>query len=266
MHPHPRPMARRVVLTLTLALAAVTLPTLGPGPVRARQATPAAATAQVTKETLGSGRSAAAPGRDLLLQRRTFPAGSTSGAHPAPGPVVLVVERGTVGFTVVQGAAMVTRAGPGGSAGGPAESLAVGTEAQLHAGDAVSYDQGVVHTVRNAGTDQAVTLEARLNPSGGVAGASTPGASPAAAAGAQPNAVAIKDFAFTPQTLAVPAGTTVIWTNGDSTAHTVTGDKGEFDSGPLDPGKSYRETLATPGTYAYHCQIHPGMKATIVVT
>jgi plastocyanin len=25
-------------------------------------------------------------------------------------------------------------------------------------------------------------------------------------------------------------------------------------------------TFATPGTYAYHCEIHPTMKATITVT
>src|SRR5206468_4126059 len=34
----------------------------------------------------------------------------------------------------------------------------------------------------------------------------------------------IADFKFAPDTLTIPAGTKVIWTNKDSTAHTVTSD------------------------------------------
>ncbi|MDP9429088.1 MAG: hypothetical protein M3Q47_09555, partial [Actinomycetota bacterium] len=59
---------------------------------------------------LGRGGSAVVPDRELLLRRRTFaPRGSTV-PNPADGPVVLAVESGTVGFTVVEGAAQLTRA------------------------------------------------------------------------------------------------------------------------------------------------------------
>lgn len=79
-------------------------------------------------------------------------------------------------------------------------------------------------------------------------------------------AVTISNFAFQPASLQIAAGTTVTWTNSDSTAHTATSDDGVFDSGALAPGASFTQTFTTPGTYAYHCQIHPFMKATIVVS
>jgi plastocyanin len=78
-------------------------------------------------------------------------------------------------------------------------------------------------------------------------------------------AVSIANFAFQPASLQIAAGTTVTWTNADSTAHTVTSDNGAFDSGPLAPGASFTQTFDTPGTYTYHCQIHPFMTATIIV-
>jgi plastocyanin len=64
----------------------------------------------------------------------------------------------------------------------------------------------------------------------------------------------------------VAVGTTVTWTNQDSTAHTVTANDGSFDSGPIQPGKSFSHTFSTAGTVAYHCKIHPSMTATVTVT
>ncbi|WP_127127841.1 cupredoxin family copper-binding protein [Georgenia sp. SYP-B2076] len=78
-------------------------------------------------------------------------------------------------------------------------------------------------------------------------------------------AVQIKDFAFAPSPLTVAAGTTVTWTNQDRTAHTVTADDGSFDSGRIAPGATFQHTFAASGTVAYHCTIHPGMRATVVV-
>jgi plastocyanin len=79
-------------------------------------------------------------------------------------------------------------------------------------------------------------------------------------------AVAIVDFAFQPASLEVPAGTTVTWTNGGAAPHTVTADDGAFDSGQLAPGASFSQTFDTAGTFTYHCEIHPQMTGTIVVT
>jgi plastocyanin len=91
--------------------------------------------------------------------------------------------------------------------------------------------------------------------------------SPAAAApSGEEMAVSIANFAFDPPSLDISAGTTVTWTNNDSTAHTATGDGGTFQSGNIDPGQSFSFTFDTAGTFAYHCEIHPNMVATINVT
>lgn len=78
--------------------------------------------------------------------------------------------------------------------------------------------------------------------------------------------VEIKDFAFNPDTITVPAGTTVVWTNRDSALHTVASTSGIFDSGVIDQGKSFSYTFQEPGTYDYYCMIHPHMNAKVIVT
>lgn len=79
-------------------------------------------------------------------------------------------------------------------------------------------------------------------------------------------AVEILDFTFTPQTLEIPVGTTVTWTNSDTTQHTATASDGSFDSGILAQGDSFSFTFDTPGTYDYICSLHPNMTGQIVVT
>ena len=79
--------------------------------------------------------------------------------------------------------------------------------------------------------------------------------------------VAIQNFAFSPQTLTVAPGTTVVWTNKDNVSHTVTSDTGAWtDSGDVATGKTFSLTLTKPGTYPYHCAIHPTMTATLIVS
>jgi plastocyanin len=78
-------------------------------------------------------------------------------------------------------------------------------------------------------------------------------------------AVSIKDFKFEPATLTVEVGQAVTWTNADSTAHTTTGDKKEWDSGSLGNAKSFTHTFTAPEKYTYACAIHPNMKGTILV-
>jgi YVTN family beta-propeller protein len=79
-------------------------------------------------------------------------------------------------------------------------------------------------------------------------------------------AVKIAGFAFGPASLAVAAGQTITWTNGDSVTHTITSDDKLWDSGPVAPGASFSVTLTQPGTYTYHCSVHPFMRGTVVVT
>jgi plastocyanin len=92
-------------------------------------------------------------------------------------------------------------------------------------------------------------------------------ASPQVAAQGQAQSVTIQNFAFTPASITVTPGTTVTWTNKDNTAHTVTADSGNGpNSGQLQQGQTYSFTFQQAGTYAYHCTIHPEMKATVVVS
>lgn len=79
--------------------------------------------------------------------------------------------------------------------------------------------------------------------------------------------ITIQNFAFSPATITIPVGTTVVWTNQDSAPHTATADAaGGFDTGMLQKGQSGKITFNTAGTFAYHCTVHPRMVATIVVT
>ncbi len=73
---------------------------------------------------------------------------------------------------------------------------------------------------------------------------------------------------FSPDKLSVPAGSTVIWTNNDTVAHTVTSvsGNGSLNSGNMNPGASYNFTFTTPGTYDYICTYHYWMTGTVVVT
>jgi plastocyanin len=72
---------------------------------------------------------------------------------------------------------------------------------------------------------------------------------------------------FVPNTIVVIIGVnnTVMWTNDDVAAHTVTSDSGAFNSGNLNPGQSFTFTFSTPGNYTYHCDYHPWMKGTVIV-
>jgi plastocyanin len=90
--------------------------------------------------------------------------------------------------------------------------------------------------------------------------------STAAAAPVAASAVAIRNFAFGPQVITVKAGTTVHWTNNDTEAHTVTSDTSAFGSPVLQPGASYSFAFLKPGTYHYHCTIHPFMTGMVTVS
>ena len=84
---------------------------------------------------------------------------------------------------------------------------------------------------------------------------------------AESHDIAIVDFEFQPPSLTVFVGEPVTWTNNAGRDHTVTSDEGtELDSGTIGAGEAYGHAFEKPGTFAYHCAIHPGqMKGTIVV-
>jgi len=78
-------------------------------------------------------------------------------------------------------------------------------------------------------------------------------------------AIEMRQSAFVPSRLEVAAGTTVEWTNRDQVVHTITADDGSWDSGEIAPGRTWRRTFDTAGTYTFHCTPHPFMTGVIVV-
>jgi plastocyanin len=78
--------------------------------------------------------------------------------------------------------------------------------------------------------------------------------------------VLVKSIAFTPKEVRTPVGKPVTWKFDDGgLEHTVTADDKSFDSGRMSSG-TYPKIFNTPGTIAYHCEVHVRMKGTIVVT
>ena len=79
--------------------------------------------------------------------------------------------------------------------------------------------------------------------------------------------ITIKNFAFRPASMTVKAGTRITVTNQDSATHTVTADNNSFDTGNISGGASKTLTAPNnPGSYAYHCMIHPFMHGRLIVT
>jgi plastocyanin len=70
---------------------------------------------------------------------------------------------------------------------------------------------------------------------------------------------------YSPASLTITAGTTVLWRNNGTQTHSVTSQDQLFDSRLLDANKAWSHTFETSGTYRYFCVPHPWMKGTIVV-
>jgi plastocyanin len=95
-------------------------------------------------------------------------------------------------------------------------------------------------------------------------------AAPAPAVASGINTVEMRDFEFGPQTISVPAGATVTWTNVGAKQHSAKADDGSFDTQLYGAGESRSVTFDTPGTFAYFCELHgdeggKGMAGTVIV-
>jgi len=80
---------------------------------------------------------------------------------------------------------------------------------------------------------------------------------------------------FLPNNLTVQAGSTILFANVGGKPHTLTADDGSFDTGIVAPGaeggrfagNNATISLPKPGTFTFHCEIHPQqMKGTFTVT
>jgi plastocyanin len=83
-------------------------------------------------------------------------------------------------------------------------------------------------------------------------------ARPRAATAAGKVTITITNFNFTPKTITVAPGTTVVWYNKEG-RHSVESDNGTFKSDTLAADKSYEFTFAKAGRYPYHCEFHGEM-------
>ena len=78
-------------------------------------------------------------------------------------------------------------------------------------------------------------------------------------------------FAYDPSELTVAAGTTVLFVNDDSVAHTVTqGTDGTADEGAafdeeVGPGESVEITFDEAGDISITCRFHPAMNMVVTV-
>ena len=77
--------------------------------------------------------------------------------------------------------------------------------------------------------------------------------------------VQIRSFKFEPDTVEIPVGSSVEWSNRDGAPHTATADDGSFDTGRLRRNASATVQFNQKGTFTYFCAIHPRMKGTVTV-
>ena len=80
--------------------------------------------------------------------------------------------------------------------------------------------------------------------------------------------VTISQSRFDNAELRVAAGTTVSFVNTDPFAHTITSKEDApvgFDSGSLEQDETFEFTFDEPGEYPYFCEIHPTMRAVVIV-
>jgi plastocyanin len=103
--------------------------------------------------------------------------------------------------------------------------------------------------------------------SSGSSGSSPPATGSSATAPATAGStITIQSFAFGTPLTAKP-GQTIAVVNQDSAPHTVTADDGKSFDAKAGPGGSGSFTAPTaPGTYAFHCTVHPNMHGTLTVT
>ena len=77
--------------------------------------------------------------------------------------------------------------------------------------------------------------------------------------------VAVRDSFFQPDTVTVPLGKSVRWTNGGAVYHTVISDSVLWQSGLIAPRTWFEVRLDTAGTFPYHCSQHAGMTGVVIV-
>ena len=77
--------------------------------------------------------------------------------------------------------------------------------------------------------------------------------------------VTMEGTSFQPVMLTVKLGDSIVWVNKDPFPHTATSEAGGFDSGVIQPDKSWTYTPKRKGKFPYICTLHTTMKAVLRV-
>jgi plastocyanin len=99
-------------------------------------------------------------------------------------------------------------------------------------------------------------------PNGGGSGAAA--CSESKAAGAV--GVTIVNSAYSTSAIAVKVGQVVAFTNKDSSQHTASLDDSSCTTATLNQGETDGLAFSAPGSYPFHCNIHPTMKGTFTIS
>ena len=96
-------------------------------------------------------------------------------------------------------------------------------------------------------------------------GSSTASGSAPTVKGSVTKEVVVQNYTF--PAITVAPGASIGFIDRDAEAHTVTADDATFSIGPFDTSTPPETLIAptVPGTYAFHCKIHPTMHGSLVV-
>jgi plastocyanin len=120
----------------------------------------------------------------------------------------------------------------------------------------------------SAGTTSAATADATSPPAATDAPASQPAAGGACMPTDGPGTIEITmaGRAFSTSQVAASVGEVIGFTNQDSVPHTATLDEGTCTTENLGKGASGSLVFDAPGSYPFHCRIHPDMTGTFVIS
>ena len=77
--------------------------------------------------------------------------------------------------------------------------------------------------------------------------------------------VVIEGTTFSPASLTVASGDSIMWLNKDPFPHTATSKAGGFDSQVIAAGESWKYVTRKKGDFAYLCTLHTTMKGVLRV-
>jgi plastocyanin len=77
--------------------------------------------------------------------------------------------------------------------------------------------------------------------------------------------ISIEGMTFSPAAATAKRGDTIVWSNTDVVAHTVTSKTGLFDSKLIPPGGTWKYVVRKPGEFDYKCSYHLPMSGRFTV-